>query len=838
MKKIFTLFVVTMFAISMMASHLEKLPAQKQVSTNKELVVKTSAQQKALRAAMQDVTRRVARPASAQMTEPAFAAANKHVISAVQKVKAGTIDLNGGSFLVEPEYEAATGEWYIAVESNGYTFRLCWFAPENNYSGTFSYDDISWDWTWGWYQSAESFYEIYPSDITMTIVEKKVSDCLKEIILDATISDDANNRTYVLHIVHSAYSPKSTVENALTNTTLTITDGQYILDGNNNDIDVVLAVNSSTIEGAYTDANFDMNNTKVLYKGVEQKMLKADLVVYADYLANGALGYDATLSFYSQDTVLHVVSMPAPLPTPKDTISVECKNLVVDESYAPYDIIMLFGDNDLYDIFVMYEGTAAEPGVYNMVSVNISDKITWMTEASINATLTLSETEEGWKAHIDAYCTDYKWYSIDMKYEVPEPTDTVKIAFNESAIATYNQYDSHMLQLLVYGEEYEAGITIYGVKPGEEFTMDNVLLDYSGIYDWSVESSVRIADVKGKLLQSGDTTTITASVIGFNAVQYDLELWYTAPTPVDTIEIEMPIEFSNAMDFGYYTLSAYTPDSAWYISLSPLTNEVAGTFVNDGMFGKFGAEDGRYDFYAGSTFIYSEHEWKNYTVEKGSMVVEMAPDGTITAEANIICSNAVYYRIKMTSFYNTHLDFDEPDVAVDRTYTIADNVTIDDQTARYGYIYLALIAGDESDMAAFFFYVEESDEDIIVPEGIYPINYTEEYGTVAANPGVQGNGVWPSFYAQMLEDGSIVVPLWLMVDGTVEVRKDDAGNPHLEVNAYNSYGVPIHIVYDGSGTGLENVNVNVEGVKKQIIDGQLVIIRDGKAFNAMGAQVK
>ena len=387
-----------------MASHLEKLPAQKQVAANKELVAKTPAQEKALRMAMQDVTRRVARPAAMKVEDVPFAAENKHVINSLKKAKAGTIDLNGGTFLVEPEYEAETGEWYIAVESNGYTFRLCWYAPENNYSGTFTYDDISWDWTWGWYQSADSFFEIYPSDITMTIVERTVSDCLKEIVLDATISDDANNRTYVLHVVHSAYSPKSTVENTLDNTALTITDGQYILDGNNNDLDVVLAVNSTTIEGAYTQANFDLNNTKIVYKGVEQQMLKADLVVYADYLANGSLGYDATLSFFNQDTVLHVIKMPAPLPTPKDTISVECKNLVVDESFGPYNIIMLLADNDLYDIFVMYEGTEAEPGVYNMVSVSISDKITWMTEASINATLTLSETAEGWQAHIDAYC--------------------------------------------------------------------------------------------------------------------------------------------------------------------------------------------------------------------------------------------------------------------------------------------------------------------------------------------------------------------------------------------------------------------------------------------------
>ena len=368
--------------------------------------------------------------------------------------------------------------------------------------------------------------------------------------------------------------------------------------------------------------------------------------------------------------------------------------------------------------------------------------------------------------------------------------------------------------------------------------MKNVYLDYSGIYNCTDEHSVKIADIKGVLNQSGDTTTINASIIGFDSIQYDVALWYTAPVPTDTIEIEMPVRFTNALDFGYYTLSAYTPDSAWFVSISPLTDKVDGTFINDGLFGKFGAVDGHYDFYAGSTFIYSETEWKNYTVEKGTMVVHMAEDSTITAEANLICSNAKFYHIKMTSKYNTHLDYDEPSIEVDRIYTTEDNVTIDDQTANYGYIFLAITAADASDVAAFFFFVEEPDEDIIIPEGVYPINYTEEYGTVYANPGVQGDGVWPSYYAQLLPDGSIVVPLWLLVDGTVEVTKCDNGNVYLEVNAFNSYGVPVHIVYDGGGTGLDNVQTPNTTCGKQLINGQLYIIRDGIKFNATGARIK
>jgi hypothetical protein len=194
----------------------------------------------------------------------------------------------------------------------------------------------------------------------------------------------------------------------------------------------------------------------------------------------------------------------------------------------------------------------------------------------------------------------------------------------------------------------------------------------------------------------------------------------------------------------------------------------------------------------------------------------------------------------MTSEYNTHLDYDEPELEVDRTYTTEDNVTIDDQTAQNDYIYLELTAADGSDGAAFFFYVEEADEETIIPVGTYTIDYSEDYGTVQANPGVQGNGVWPSFYAEKLEDGSLVVPLWLIVGGTVEVSKDKNGYMHLDVNAYNSYGVAVHIAYDGTptGAGVENVTTEPTAAKKVLKNGQLLIIRNAETYNVVGQAVK
>ena len=80
---------------------------------------------------------------------------------------------------------------------------------------------------------------------------------------------------------------------------------------------------------------------------------------------------------------------------------------------------------------------------------------------------------------------------------------------------------------------------------------------------------------------------------------------------------------------------------------------------------------------------------------------------------------------------------------------------------------------------------------------------------------------------------------YFLVDGEVIVSEVN-GNLKVEVNAVNSYGVPVHIVYDatqGVGTGLDNVGAEMKAVK-MIKNGQLIINRDGKMYNAQGAIVK
>jgi hypothetical protein len=64
------------------------------------------------------------------------------------------------------------------------------------------------------------------------------------------------------------------------------------------------------------------------------------------------------------------------------------------------------------------------------------------------------------------------------------------------------------------------------------------------------------------------------------------------------------------------------------------------------------------------------------------------------------------------------------------------------------------------------------------------------------------------------------------------------GKLAFELDALNSYDVPVHIVYEASSpTVVDNLSTEQVDSHKKIVNGQLMIMRNGKAYNAQGAQV-
>jgi hypothetical protein len=372
--------------------------------------------------------------------------------------------------------------------------------------------------------------------------------------------------------------------------------------------------------------------------------------------------------------------------------------------------------------------------------------------------------------------------------------------------------------------------------------MEHIGEYYTSLSDNELKVDIELAQIDGTIYQSGDTTWIKAKMVGFDAKLYDVQLWYAVATPRDTVELTFnDVPFTNHLEEGYYQLIAYSEDQTRMVSFTPASHEVEGIFVNDGMFGRFG--EGQYDFFNDYTYIQEwnaqTREYDTYTIEKGELVVTLSSDGLITALAEVICEDAKLYRITMYSKYERpHLDFDSEQGAVERVYTKEDDIMIENHTQNNGYIVFQATAQDQSDMIVLYIFADEIDSDITIPAGVYPINHSLLPGTVLASTGAnEDNTVSPSLYAT-LTDGYLD-QLYFLVDGTMTVKKVD-GQLKLELNAVNSYDVPVHVVYDASlaGSNLENTKVVDSNLSKVLKDDQLIIIKSGVKYNILGSVIE
>jgi len=856
MKKIFTLFITTVVALSMYALPQDfKAVKNGQVKQSTEFSAQKDAKHEKVAAAF--AANKIERQALPQTEQTKQLAPAAQKLAATKKVAQGEVmTLNFDGFAVLPEYYPETGDWYAAVSCQddskpeyGYTVKFDWFAPEGNYCGTFTTENFDHDYSYMYTPYATVFY----NEITMTINATKVSEHLEILTLTATIVGD-DGITYQVNATHEVIVPEKEVWATLANATLTQNDNGFVLQGKDADVDLNLVVYNpyGGVIGTYTSENyFDLANSTFSYQGTNVAPISLQLSVNVAQTEAG-LGYVAELDYLGQDTVQYYLTLEAPMPAPNDTIDITCPNLTVDDSWAAsFEQISIEASNSEYSIFGAWRGYMAEEGTYegDDAIVYVTDKATDLEYESLMAKLVVSTDENGnWAVEGTALCTDNNLYNLHLSWNVPTPTDTVVIAFDKSSKAKYYPHLDNDLLLYNQNDQYYASLDVYGTPIGGEFTNESMDMYYTSIVSFvnGDTTSVEIAAVQnGLLTQEGEVTKMQAEVLTFDAVLYQVELWYTAPTPTATEKLDFKdaIFFNDIATNGTYALQAISSDETIIFGATVYAEskeEVPGTFVNDGLFGKFG--EGQYEFDCINTYV---AKWNATTEQydivypqKGQLVVTLDENDNLLMTASFVGDDAIQYEITCTSKYDIpHLEYDSDCCPVERTYTATDIVILEDYAADYGQIYFQVTAADASDLIALYFFADASDADIVIPEGTYEINDTFGFGTVLASTGVGWDGsVNPSVYATL--DGEYLNTLYFLVSGQVVVTKKE-GKLHVEVNALNSYNIPVHVVYDAAGTGLENVVVDgVVGTQKMMIDGQLVIIRNGEAYSATGVRVK
>ena len=773
-----------------------------------------------------------------------------------------TTEVYFSSFYDDP-YFYEPCEWYFTLRNDLYQFNfdLINNTNPNSLAGTYTEKDMDEWFSWCMFPEANGDTHYYKT-CNLTIQEEKVSDNMIRYVLDAVVLATCGiggpeYGYFKIHAEHKIINATNKMDVALYNCSITPEEDRWSIYGKDSEVEVDLTFFTETgIDGYYSHKLMDDENSKIVHNGKEKGIMDLEGVIYGAENVYGGLTYVFMFEAFTTDTCFYNVAMEAPVQA-KDTIEITCTNAIINDMYGVSEqTILVDASTAEYEINAAYNATAiTTPAEYptGYSYVYLTDLKAGKRIESVICNLKITGNKlQGYQVEITMLGTDYNYYIMHLSYGIPEVKETKVLDFKNNSKTMYyiDVLGLKELQIANFDGEYSVSFDILYIDQvmGGEFDMSNMFADQTflihhindngDVYD----SPVKPAEFGGKVWQEHDTTFLTASILGFDSIQYEISMFYTVPTPTEVVTYtfdglnnEEAVEFTNAISSGIFILDGMSDDGDLMAKVNVErieNNSVEGTFYNDGNFEHS-------DFYPVDTWVKvwnaSTRAYEEYAVQKGTMTVTVE-NNILTAVASFICDNAVQYDLTfITEYARERIPFDTEDGYMDYTFPADAEVYLHDFVDGYGII--QLIIADADYAVDFYFNADAMDPVIGVPAGVYPIDLSFDSGTVLACKGILPDGPAQSYFCGIDADGYLDEQrLYCLVDGTVVVENVN-GKLKVEVDAVNSYDVPVKLHYCAAGTDVENVEVETKAAKR-IMNGQLYIIRNGQIYNATGALVK
>ena len=775
-------------------------------------------------------------------------------------IPADTIEGRNGTIITP-------AEWYFVLRNERYQFifDIVNNAKAETMAGTYTEADLEESYSWCMFPEANGKTHYYKT-CELTIQEEKVSGTMTKYIVDAVVlaTKGIGGEEYgyfKVHAEHKMVVAKTKLDVALYNCTIEPEDDRFRIAGKDKDMEVDLTFFTETgVDGYYSHKLLDDENSKIVYKGNEQGIMDLEGVIYGAENIYGGLTYVFMFEALTTDTCFFNVAMEAPVQA-KDTIDITSTNTIINDMYGVSDqTILVDASTAEYEIAAAYNATSiTTPAEYPTGSsyVYLTDLKTGQLIESIICNLKINGNKtDGYQVEIRMLGTDYKYYIMNLSYGVPEIKETKVLDFKNNSKTMYyiDVLGLKELQIANFDGEYSASFDILYIDQvmDGEFTIANMFEEQTFLIHHMVENGetydvpVKFAEFGGEIWQKNDTTYLTASILGFDSIQYEISMFYTIPTPTETVTYTFDglkddvVDLTNAVvSSGIFVLDAMSADGLMMakVNVERLTTEsVEGTFYNDGKFDHS-------DFYPVDTWVKiwnaTTKEYDEYSVQKGTMTVKVE-NNVLTAVASFICDNAVQYDLTFKTLYvRERIPYDKEE---DLEYTFEEDAIVEviDWIEGYRIIELFVLPADESLVADFYFIVDYTtvpDPEIGIPAGVYPINGSWESGTVLACKGILPDGPAPAYVCGVNDGYLDEQNLWCLVDGTVTIEKVN-GKMKMEVDALNSYDYSVKLHYNPVASAVEDITAGNTNISKRIINGQLVIIRNGQAYDATGALVK
>ena len=745
------------------------------------------------------------------------------------------------------KYYESDNDWYTTLidATETYEFKLDYVS--NTQAGTFTETDCLMDYTGLYIYDGEGGR----TSVGFTEVDIVVTDDENGLTPHAELLSTDN----VLYIVDAHIAPlpepKATVELAYVNAELvdaTLSSSAFQFSAFENDYYTSIFIYSDQVEGEYETV--DMYDP---YYNYIAHIEGAD-TTYIDFLDLHAVvtkegkTYSLVADVLGSDTIMYHITMSYTKPDPTDTIDIVATNLYIDEfEFWGMVFTTATASNDEYEV-TFDLSIALEEGEYATEDFNASYssilRTADMTEIGMTE-ITATVTGEGKNRVIKAAVVgdDNILYNMDLSYVVPEVTETVEVVFEELATVEYYA-SSEDYYLLNENENYIVTLDIFEEKGNlmGEYAAEDFDLYYTqlGVIADGDTTVVTIADAKAVVTPTAEEgiVLIEAELTGMNAVLYkvstkadmsDKGLQHDATEGflMDEYTTEDLYSITDYSNYGFIYFDVEAADGTdlmglqfWVDGTDENTTIPVGTYpINDSM------EPGTVMASAGLTAegltysLYATLDEDGYVAPPcwfmvGGEVVVSEKDGILSIYVDAVNSNNLPIFITCEYQLNAKqgLPYDATEGAVDRTYTTEDNVVINKST---GYFQVKATAANGSDMVSMAIF-GQADEETIIPVGTYEINDTQAAGTVLASIGVVDGSIYPSFYGKLAANGGIVPPCYFFVDGTVEVSAAD-GVLTIEVNAVNSYDVPVHAVIE------YNLNAK-QGLQYDMTEGSLNVV--------------
>lgn len=817
-------------------------------------------------------------------------AANKQVTETAtnQTNTLDTVELVFKSFYDDPIYipveivetrngglDTIGGDWLITLKNDRYQFNFDFYGgtPESP-EGTYTVDDLDLMYCWATIPAAPN-NSSYPKVCNLTIKKEKIGGSTYKYILDAVIVTTfgvggEENGIFKIHAEHEIVLASMHYDVAILNCVVTPEDDRFNIAGKNDTMDVNLTFFTELgVIGYYSHNLLDYETVKLVHRGTSYDIMELEGVVVTAELKTGGLAYVAMVEILAEsatDTTFFNIAMEAPI-IPTENIDILCSNLMLN---VTMDAVVAEASNSQYEIYAGYNDVIIRDSANYVGTSNSGNAMVYITEVAtekiigaLTTNLTIVGTKKkGYTLKAQVLGDDHKSYNLTLTNVLPDKMDTVNVDFPDNSKAMFDIDELGLIELLManYNGDYSVSFDILNIDQimGGTFTKSDLFLDDEEVTTYFIKHTangdvpVDFVQFEGEIKQKHDSTFIKAMLIGFDSTVYNISMYYTVPTPTDTLSYtfhEYNTFFTNGIrpaGEGSFILEGTTDDGMLSSTVQVnRTRSVEGTFICDGKFveNQFEPFETYVGIYDPATKKYTPHY-----MQKGEMTVTMDEDGQIVAKASFICDDAKLYNLTFYATYErAHLPFDAEEGDIECTYSANSEIYVDDFVATDNLLFFEIVADDYSSMVSLAFYIDHLDDEIIIPEGIYPIEPVTSpitLNTVHASPGLAvGGGPIPSFFSEMEYIGN---EMWykdgrgyFLADGKVTIEKVD-GQLKLDVDAINSNELSVKLHYLGKvTTAVENIATDsVTSVQKQIINGQLFIIRNGEMFSITGLRVK